>query len=132
MITIKTYLSNSSISGIGVFAAEDISKGTITWRYSEFFDLTIPPEKIQGLSIEEKKLFEDLRYYWIDRSGNYVMPLDHDRFINHSFDPNIISKDAYTEIAARDIKAHEELTSDYRAILPEEMWDDYCKNESKK
>ena len=132
MLMIKTYLSKSNISGIGVFAAEDIAKGTVTWIASDFFDLKISPTVVQNLSPLERKHFEELDYFWIDKSGNYVLPLDHDRFMNHSFEPNIISKDDGVDIAARDIKAHEELTIDYRTIVPRDQWEPYFSDEQAK
>lgn len=132
MLRVKTFLSKSEISGIGVFTVEDIPKGTVTWSYSPYFISKIPPEEIDKMNSEEKERLTALDYYWIDRDGNYVFSLDHDKFMNHSFNPNILSIDDFSEIAARDIKAGEELTIDYRTITPEEMWDDYYRDEPKK
>mgnify|MGYP000264971591 CR=1 FL=1 len=49
--------------------------------------------------------------------------------MNHSFEPNIISKGDDVDVAARDIKAHEELTIDYRTIVPREQWESYFSDE---
>jgi len=132
MLRVKTFLSKSSISGIGVFAAEDIPKGTVTWSYSPYFAVKFSYEHIQCMSEEERARLQQLDYYWIDSDGNYVFSLDHDKFMNHSFNANIISIDDFSEVAARDIKAGEELTIDYRTITPEEVWDDYYRNETVK
>lgn len=125
MVRVKTFLSKSNISGIGVFAAEDISEGTVTWAYNPNFVVKFTPDQIEKMRLEERQRLETLDYFWIDAAGNYVVSLDHDKFINHSFDANIKSIDDFTDIAARDIKAGEELTIDYRTITPKEAWDDY-------
>jgi len=132
MLRVKTFLSKSNISGIGVFAAEDISKGTVTWSYSPVFTVIITPEMLQRMSAEERMRLDTLDYYWIDSAGNYVISLDHDKFMNHSFAANVESIDDFTDVAIRDIKAGEELTIDYRTITPEETWEDYYRNETVK
>ncbi len=125
MVRVKTYLSKSSIHGIGVFAAEEIKKGTVTWSYSPYFVTKINPEEIAKMSKEEQERLDYLDYYWVDAQGNYVFSLDHDKFTNHSFDPNILSVDDFTDIAARDIAVGEELTIDYRTIISEGTWEGY-------
>lgn len=125
VVRVKTYLSRSNIHGIGVFAAEEIKKGTVTWSYSPRFVAKIGPEEIAKMSEEERERLDSLDYYWVDGQGNYVFSLDHDKFTNHSFDPNIRSVDDFTDIAVRDIAVGEELTIDYRTITPEETWEDY-------
>ena len=129
MLTIKTYLAKSDIAGIGVFTYEDIPEGTVTWVRSDFFDFKIKPESIANLSAVERQRFQLLDYHWIDQDGNYILSLDHDRFMNHSFNANILSKNDNIDVAARDIKAHEELTIDYRTIVPRESWETYFTNE---
>jgi hypothetical protein len=39
MLTVKTYLDKSNISGIGLFAGENIKKGTITWKFNPHIDI---------------------------------------------------------------------------------------------
>jgi len=117
MLRVKTFLSKSNISGIGVFAAEDIPKGTVTWSYSPYFAVKFSYEDIQGMSEEERTRLQQLDYYWIDSAGNYVISLDHDKFMNHSFAANVESIDDFTDVAIRDIKSGEELTIDYRTII---------------
>jgi len=117
MLRVKTFLSKSSISGIGVFAAEDAPKGTVIWSYSPVFTTVITPEMLQRMSTAERMRLDTLNYYWIDSAGNYVISLDHDRFMNHAFTANVESIDDFTDVAIRDIKSGEELTIDYRTII---------------
>jgi len=41
MILVRTYLAPSSIDGLGLFAAEDIPKGTITWEFYSEIDIVL-------------------------------------------------------------------------------------------
>ncbi len=41
MLLIKTKLDLSKIHGIGLFAGEDIPKGTIIWRFNSLIDIYI-------------------------------------------------------------------------------------------
>ena len=127
MLRVKTYLSKSKISGIGLFAGEDIKKGTITWNYSPYFLIKLTQDDINKMSADEKKRFDILDHYWIDKNNNYIISLDNDRFMNHSIDPNVALADDNCEIAIKDIKIDEELTIDYRTLAPENMWEPYFK-----
>ncbi|TIP79437.1 MAG: SET domain-containing protein-lysine N-methyltransferase, partial [Mesorhizobium sp.] len=42
MLLIRTYIAASAIEGVGVFAAEPISKGASIWRLDPDFDRMIP------------------------------------------------------------------------------------------
>ena len=65
------------------------------------------------------------QYAWIDTDGNYVFPVDNDRFMNHSSTPNIENVSEDVSIAAKDILPGEELTTDYKTLVPKELWEDY-------
>ena len=87
----------------------------------------ITSEDYKSLSEEEKNFIEEKDYYWIDNDGSYMIPLDDSRFINHSESPNVIDKNDYLTIAARNIKKGEELTMNYRTLVSEEYWKPYFK-----
>jgi len=129
MIKIKTKLDKSQIAGIGVFADQEIRSGEIVWSMNKLSVVRISPEDYRNLSEEEKSFIDEKDYYWIDNDGSYMIPADDSRFINHSENPNVIDKDDYTTIAARDIKIGEELTMNYRTLVPEEYWRPYFTNE---
>ncbi len=48
MLLIRTYVAQSAIEGVGVFAAEPISKGASIWRLDPDFDRLIPMEKYEA------------------------------------------------------------------------------------
>jgi SET domain-containing protein len=120
MLYVKTKLDKSDIHGIGCFADEDISKGTIVWKFVPSFDQEFPRDFIQKLSTPTRQ--QVLKYAYVSKStGNYILCSDDTRFFNHSDDNNIqnIALEGEQEgidIANRDIKAGEELTYNYNVF----------------
>jgi len=125
MITIKTKLDKSSIAGIGLFADQDILKGEVVWKMNSLSILKITPNEYNNLSQIEKDFIQEKDYFWVDEHGNYMIPIDDSRFINHSCNPNIIDLDDNTCVASKDIKREEELTIDYKTLVPKEQWQNY-------
>jgi SET domain-containing protein len=112
MLLIYTTLGSSSIHGIGLFAAQFIPKGTVTWRYHSDFDIAYSTQEIDKLSLPAKEQLLKYTYYDQDLQ-KYILCCDDQRFINHSSnDPNILSTPR-EDIAARDIQEGEELLCDY-------------------
>jgi SET domain-containing protein len=69
------------------------------------------------MSNELREFFHHYAYLSA-KSGRYILHADNARFINHAPDANLrsvksIGKDEDIDIAARDIRAGEELTADY-------------------
>jgi SET domain-containing protein len=125
MLTIKTKLDKSSIAGIGLFADQDILKGEVVWKMNSLSVLKITPNEYHNLSRTEKDFIQEKDYFWTDEHGNYMIPIDDSRFINHSCNPNIIDLDDNTCVASKDIKREEELTIDYKTLVPKEQWQNY-------
>jgi SET domain-containing protein len=112
MLTVKTKIGPSFLHGIGLFAGEFISRGSVTWRYNAEFDTAFSREQINRLpTTTQDYLF---KYAYFDKILNkYVLCFDDQRFINHSsHEPNILSTPR-EDRAARDIQPGEELTCDY-------------------
>lgn len=120
MMRVKTYVAPSKIEGLGLFAAEDIKKGTETWRYLPPADNRLSPaevEKLDDLSQEFIKRYSGLSI----STGKYIIYGDDTRFCNHSKNANVaisdvVFEDEYSSFAVRDIKKGEELTIDYQTI----------------
>ena len=120
MMRVKTYVAPSPIAGLGLFAGEDIKKGTETWRYLPLVDSKLDPsdfEKLDPLSQEFIKKYCGLS----KTTGKYIIYGDDTRFCNHSKNANVAIStvkfdDEYNSIAIRDIKKGEELTIDYQTI----------------
>lgn len=117
MLLVKTKLAPSAIEGLGLFAEEDIPRGTVTWRFMPGFDQTYTAEQIEGLPEIARR--EMLRYtYFHKRTRKYVACLDNARFMNHHENPNTESAyaghdDEGFDVATRDIAKGEEMTCDY-------------------
>jgi uncharacterized protein len=120
MLMVKTLLKPSDIAGIGLFAAEDIPKGTVTWRFMPRFDRLLTEDEIESLpEIARASLLDHV--YLHEASGKFVLCADNARFMNHADNPNTegVHEPGAIEgydIASRDIRAGEELTCDYRTF----------------
>jgi len=114
MLLVKTKIGQSKIQGIGLFADQFISKGTLAQKFMPGFDLIIQENEIQKLSEPAREQF--LKYAYKRKDGQYILCFDDTRFLNHSDNPNLISNDSSEEIdiAARDIQKGEELTVNYK------------------
>lgn len=116
MLCVKTKLKESKIDGIGLFANQDILKGSAIWRLND------------GLSYNKytKEEWDDLKRnlspesfgqiskysYILKGEDNYNVDLDDSRFINHSDGPNSVISGGNL-IAVKDIKDGEEITMNY-------------------
>lgn len=118
MIVVKTYLDKSNIQGIGLFAGEFIPENTIVWKFDPNVDMILP-ESIVNVYDSLKK------YHWKNKNGKCVVPLDDDRFINHSRNPNLINVNEHTMAVKHAIFQGTELLADYRELMPESEWEDY-------
>ncbi len=121
MLTVKTTLGPSKIQGIGVFAAEPIIKGTVTWKYDPRFDISFDPKDVEKMTPTQHELIEHFSFL-SKKTNKYIYSIDDSRFTNHSTDPNIGSvmvnpaDQELSGVATRDISVGEELTADYRAF----------------
>ncbi len=111
MLLVKTRLDRSKNHGIGLFAAQFIPKGTITWKFTPKFDICYSVESIELLPPHCKTRFLDQAYLDF-KIKKYVLCFDDQRFINHSNKPNIKST-PQMDIAKRNIEKGEELTCNY-------------------
>jgi hypothetical protein len=104
--------------GYGVFATQDIPKGTITWALDPL-DQIIDQSKAKNIrDLSEVQL---RRYSWVNGSGDRILCWDFGRFMNHSCEPSSVGPGKLEfEIAVRDIAAGEEITCDYGTFNLEE------------
>lgn len=112
MLRVFTKLAASQVHGIGLFAAQFIPKGTVTWIYDSEFDQAYSEAEFLQMPDTARKEF--LPYLYFDNElQKFVLPNDALRFINHSKDNPNISASPRQDIAARDIFENEELLCDY-------------------
>ena len=92
----------SKINNKGVFADCDFKRGEVV--------LSWKPKVISEK--EFRTLTEKNNHYLLKQDGNYFLMQSPEKFVNHSCEPNTkaINK---SDVAIRDIKAGEEITSSY-------------------
>jgi SET domain-containing protein len=121
MLTIKASARSSKINGIGLFADERVSKGTVTWKFDPRFDVVFDPKEVENFTPSQQELIKR-HGYLSTTSHQYIFPLDDSRFTNHSTnDFNIDSvyfpgEPEFCGVASRDIEPGEELLANYRAF----------------
>lgn len=120
VLLVKTEKRQSSIHGLGLFAAQDIPAGTPTWEFTPGIDQAIHPQMLERFPPHARPWF--MTYAYLDiKSGLYVLCADDARYMNHAEEPNVAGdydKEPVfgLDVAARDIEAGEELTCDYRTF----------------
>lgn len=114
MLLVKTYLDNSPIHGIGVFAGEPIPKGTKVWTFADGFDRCFTERQFRKLP---KPAREFIGYYGYRVDGEIILTCDNDRYTNHSDNANTHWHRGFMR-ARRAIAKGEEITNDYREFDP--------------
>jgi len=99
--------------GLGVFATEDIPKGTIVW-VQDPLDYALTPEELKKLP--EPLLQVVMKYSFRNKEGQYVLCWDTTRFVNHSFKPNTMMTPYDFDVAIQDIPAGTEFRGDYGCL----------------
>jgi uncharacterized protein len=115
MLLVKTFLAPSRIHGIGLFAAEPIRAGTVVWRLHPAIDLELTEDELEALAEPAREQLRKYTYTDLVRR-KLVLCGDDARFFNHEDAPNCLDypdAEGGKTVAARDIAAGEELTSDY-------------------
>lgn len=112
MLLVRTYLDNSAIHGLGVFAGEFIPQGKKIWRFVEGYDRVYSPGQFAQLPKAAKDF---IRFHGYRVDGEILLTVDHDRHINHAEDANTTWRNGYS-VARRAIEKGEEITNNYREI----------------
>ena len=112
---IETVVKESDIFGKGCFAAESVPAGKIVCCFTVGSEIITEDRFIQGCAEGDRRVLRTGtryagRYFTI---GNEGAPYN---FINHSFEPNLLSHCGLI-LANRDIERGEELTLDYRLLI---------------
>jgi uncharacterized protein len=116
MLKIKTYLDKSPVSGIGIFAGEDIPEGKIIWEFNPLVDFVYSSKEWNNLTrgISSESLQHVLRYTY-KSNGKYYLCVDSAQFMNHADDSCNVGNNSEndTMFARRNIKRGEELLCNY-------------------
>ena len=105
-------------NGIGVFAIQNIPRGTVLFAHDRGETTNVPIQQIELLADEDvKQMYFDFCPL-ID--GTFVAPRSFDEitmgwYLNHSDEPNVSGDKNLRFVACRDIAKGQELRADYRA-----------------
>lgn len=99
----EVIVKRSKIEGLGVFALRNFKKGETVIKWDTSNQLT--SEEVKSLPESEKKYISFL-------DGKNILMQPPARYVNHSCDANT-EVDNFCDVAKRDIKKGEEITSDY-------------------
>lgn len=119
-----TEVRNSKIHGFGVFAKQDIPKGTVWWKGEiDSNVILLNREQYQNLYRSENNPLKESLWnvfstyaYYSQKHDGLVLCLDNARYVNHSDTPNSgpgEDGNPLASVALRDIKKGEEITEDY-------------------
>ncbi len=114
MFRVPTYLSESSLHGLGVFTPQPIPRNTIIWEFNASIDWRLDPRMIEAFPEPYRSAYRSWCY--LEEDGMLVLCGDNARFMNHSFEPNCDDATGPHTVTLRDIDAGEELTCDYRSF----------------
>jgi hypothetical protein len=112
MLLVRTYLAQSSIHGVGLFAAEDIPSGTVIWEFTPHLDISIGIATVKDGPSHIKEFLSHYGFIPHENPTQCIVCMDNARFINHSEFANTDDTTGFT-IAKRDIKKGEEIVSNY-------------------
>ena len=118
MLLIGTYVAQSPIEGIGVFAGETAAKGSLIWSLNPKFDLFIHLSEIGDYPPHMRDFIARYSYPHLEMPGVVVLDSDNGRFMNHSLTPNTDFRIFDKGYALVDIAEGEELTCNYYEIDP--------------
>ena len=112
-------IKKSRIQGKGVFANANFKKGDIVMKWDASMMLT---------KKEAKLIPKRYRKYLVCHKGKFIMSQAPEKYLNHSCDPNT-KEGNLCDIAIRNIKKGEELTTDYSTnALPQLKMKCNCKS----
>ncbi|MGV1014624.1 MAG: SET domain-containing protein [Methyloceanibacter sp.] len=118
MLLINTYVAQSPIAGLGVFAAEPVARGQLIWTLNQKFTLFIQESDVVDFPPHMQQFLAHYGYPHMEMPGVIVLDSDNGRFMNHSVSPNTDFRIFDRGYALADIAAGEELTCNYHEIDP--------------
>jgi uncharacterized protein len=118
MLLVKTYVGQSPIDGLGVFAGEFIASGSLLWALDTKFDIFIDADERERLPGYLREYIARYGYPHLERPGVIVLDSDNGKFMNHSEQPNTDFRIFEKGYALVDIAAGDEITCNYHEFDP--------------
>ncbi len=118
MLLVKTYVGQSPIDGLGVFAEEFIASGSLLWALDTKFDIFIDAAERERLPDYLREYIARYGYPHLECPGVVVLDSDNGKFMNHSEQPNTDFRIFEKGYALVDIAAGDEITCNYHEFDP--------------
>lgn len=112
MLCVSTYVAQSQIHGLGLYAAQPLRRGALVWQFDPRADRVLTTAELDA---ESRSTGRELRIHAYEQEpGLWVLCGDDAIYMNHAEDPSCDDPDPRRTVARRDIAIGEELTVDYR------------------
>jgi hypothetical protein len=121
MMLVACHIARSPIEGLGLFATRFVPAGAEVWRFDPVFDVAAPRAALEAAPEPLRGFFGRFGYEMAILPDHVLLDGDDGRFMNHSDDPNVDLSRPGQAFAARDIRAGEEMTCDYRLLTSEPL-----------
>ena len=128
MFLVEHFVGKSRIHGLGVFISKPIKRRSLIWKFDPDFDIEISCHLVSSLSKHDMQFILNHAEY-ISETDSFRLGNDGDIFMNHSDTPSLSDYGDFM-LAARDLRAGDELTCDYRTVRVL-GFDEQCRGSSK-
>ena len=88
MMLVRTYVAQSEIQGLGVFAGEFVPAGRQLWVLNPKFDIFVHANEIPMLPAHMQDYVARYSYPHLEIDGVRIVDCDDGKFMNHSDRPN--------------------------------------------
>jgi SET domain-containing protein len=119
MMLVRTYLAQSEIQGLGVFAGEFVPRGAQLWVLNPKFDIFVHPSEIEALPAHMRDFIMRYSYPHLEAPGIRIVDCDDGKFMNHADRPNTDFNIFDKGYALEDIAVGTEITCSYFEFDPE-------------
>jgi SET domain-containing protein len=119
MMLVRTYLAQSEIQGLGVFAGEFVPAGKQLWVLNPKFDIFVHTDEISMLPAHMQDYVARYSYPHLEIDGVRIVDCDDGKFMNHSDRPNTDFHIFDRGYALVDIAPGDEITCSYFEFDPE-------------
>ncbi|MEC9367464.1 MAG: SET domain-containing protein-lysine N-methyltransferase [Pseudomonadota bacterium] len=119
MMLVRSYVAQSAIQGLGVFAGEFIPKGMMLWEINPKFDVFISESEAANLPAHIQEYLARYTYPHLEKPGFIILDSDDGKYMNHSETPNTDFREFARGYAVHDIQKGDEITCNYYEFDPE-------------
>ncbi len=118
MLLVSTYVAQSAIQGLGVFAGEAVPRGHLLWALNPKFDIFVEEREIELYPPHMQEYIARYSYPHLEAPGVVILDSDNGKYMNHCLAPNTDFRIFDKGYALVDIAVGDELTCNYHEFDP--------------